>query len=47
MASFLCSMNGSQFDPATGEVLKGVVSQPLLRYAAEERDGGIYVTVQP
>jgi hypothetical protein len=28
-------------------VLTGPAGRPLLRYTAEERDGGIFVTAQP
>ena len=42
-----CELHGSQFDPATGSVITGPASRPLLRYDATESDGGIYVTVRP
>ena len=42
-----CELHGSQFDPATGAVITGPASRPLLRYDASESDGGIYVTIRP
>lgn len=42
-----CELHGSQFDPATGAVITGPASRPLLRYDASESDGSIFVTVRP
>lgn len=42
-----CELHGSQFDPATGAVVTGPASRPLLRYEATESDGSIFVTVRP
>jgi len=42
-----CELHGSQFDPATGAVVTGPASRPLLRYEATESDGSIFVTIRP
>jgi nitrite reductase/ring-hydroxylating ferredoxin subunit len=41
-----CELHGSQFEPATGAVLRGPAGRPLTRYDATETDNGIYVTVR-
>ncbi len=42
-----CELHGSQFDPATGAVVTGPASRPLLRYEGTESDGSIFVTIRP
>lgn len=42
-----CELHGSQFDPATGAVVTGPASRPLLRYDATESEGSIFVTIRP
>ncbi len=42
-----CELHGSQFDPATGAVITGPATRPLLNYSVNETDGGIFVTIKP
>lgn len=44
-AVLYCGLHGSQFEPATGNVLAGPATRALPRYEASETNGGIYVTV--
>lgn len=40
---FRCPCHNSQFDPLTGEVLKGPARKPLTSIDVFTREGGIYI----
>ncbi|MEZ4596978.1 MAG: Rieske 2Fe-2S domain-containing protein [Chloroflexota bacterium] len=41
----MCQCHGSQFDIATGAVLRGPATQALVTYEVRENDGEIQVRV--
>jgi len=40
-----CLWHGSQFDVKSGQVASGPAEKPISTYTVEERDGGVWVTV--
>ena len=41
--TLMCQCRGSQFDVATGSVLRGPATDPLATYEAREQDGEIQI----
>jgi nitrite reductase/ring-hydroxylating ferredoxin subunit len=43
--TLMCPCHGSQFDVASGSVLRGPAKQPLTTYDVRERDGEIEIRI--